>query len=344
MKINVIQISLLISLTVMSACSSDNDEDINNYERAIDFSVAVPNPPRTASTTTATINNFTVYAFTANKEYMSNVKVNRNGSKWIYTPVVYWPATPVNFFAYSPDISSSVDADDTGLTDIPNYTNTGNTDLLYAVNMNETAKSAPVVINFRHALSRVAVMLSSTNTAIAVKVHYVMYNDIYQRASFTYPRETTSASAIDVVGAWSDFALLGNVLSFAIIDNADIVTLDATPVDLTEGLLDQSFFIPQPLSELSLEGNQYVGSSIEVDCEIFDTASGARIWPTSTTPPSQLVAHSTTGRLMFPLTTATLKEWKPGHAYIYNIKIDNPEELETIDFNVTVDDYLLEEQ
>lgn len=171
-----------------------------------------------------------------------------------------------------------------------------------------------------------------------------MYNDIYQRASFTYPRETTSASAIDVVGAWSDFALLGNVLSFAIIDNADIVTLDATPVDLTEGLLDQSFFIPQPLSELSLEGNQYVGSSIEVDCEIFDTASGARIWPTSTTPPSQLVAHSTTGRLMFPLTTATLKEWKPGHAYIYNIKIDNPEELETIDFNVTVDDYLLEEQ
>lgn len=344
MKIRFIYlISIAAVSAFMSACSSDTDDEIIDYGNSIDFSVAVPNPPRSSSTTTATINNFTVYAFTADKEYMSNVKVSRNGSKWVYTPIVYWPETPVNFFAYSPDISSSVDSDGSGLTDITNYTNSGNVDLLYAVNMNESAKAAPVNINFRHALSRVAVMLSSNNPSITVKIHYVMYKNLYQRASFNYPRQTTSASAPDVVGTWSGFGLAGDVLDFAIIDNSDIVTLGITPVDLTEGTLEHSFFIPQPLVDLAFDGNVYTGNCIEVDCEIYDTASGAKIWPTVSTPPAQLVAQSGAGRLMYPVTTSALKDWKPGHAYIYNIRIDNPAELQTINFDVTVDDYELEQ-
>ncbi len=129
---------------------------------------------------------------------------------------------------------------------------------------------------------------------------------------------------------------------FYAIGEEDFVNLTTTPVDITENNLNMSFFLPQPLTKLEFDGSNYTGSYIEVDCEIFDVASGARIWPTASTPPSQLVDESPTGRLIFPMTSSAVSDWKIGHAYIYNIKIDNPTVLQPIDFNVTVDDYTLE--
>lgn len=333
----------LALLGVFAACSSQEDEPALNNGRTINFSVAVPKAPRAAATTTATIRQFTVYAFTDGKEYMSNVKVLRNGDSWTYHPTVYWPETPVNFFAYSPDISSSVDVDGSGIEDISGFTNDGTVDLLYAVNMNETAKAAPVNINFRHALSKVSVLLSSVNQALTVKVHYVLLHDIYQQGAFNFPKKTTSVDSPDIVGSWLKLGLRGDVLTFLILDQSGIATLTPMPTDLTEGHLDYSFFIPQPLDKLAYDGIRYTGNCIEVDCEIFDAATGAKIWPTPSTPASQLVAQTNVGRLMYPLTTETLDEWKPGHAYIYNIKIDNPAELQPINFNVSVDEYILEQ-
>ena len=109
-----------------------------------------------------------------------------------------------------------------------------------------------------------------------------------------------------------------------------------------ENNLNMSFFLPQPLTKLEFDGSNYTGSYIEVDCEIFDVASGARIWPTASTPPSQLVDESPAGRLIFPMTSSAVSDWKIGHAYIYNIKIDNTTVIQPIDFNLTVDDFSLE--
>lgn len=97
--------------------------------------------------------------------------------------------------------------------------------------------------------------------------------------------------------------------------------------------------IPTPLTDLSFSAAGYAGSCIEVDCEIYDADTDVKIWPNSATPPSQLVDQSECGRLMFPVTNETLKEWLPGYAYVYNIRIDNPDVLHPIEFGVTVDDY-----
>ena len=43
------------------------------------------------------------------------------------------------------------------------------------------------------------------------------------------------------------------------------------------------------------------------------------------------------------MTTELVDEWEIGHAYVYNIKIDNPDVLKPIMFDVSVDDYQLEQ-
>ncbi|WP_295729805.1 fimbrillin family protein [uncultured Muribaculum sp.] len=327
---------------IMASCSSGDETDIpmvDKADNAIAFNAMVPKAPRAASTTTATIKEFYVYAFTAGKPYMERVAVRRNGSSWTYTPVMYWPDTPVNFYAYSPNISNSPVIGDDAIGDIPAYTCDGQTDLLYAVNIGETAQASPVNMNFRHALSRVSVMLSSSNANIRVHVRYVVLHDLYHTATFYFPDATTSASSPGIIGNWQDFSLNADVALFYAMGDEDNIDLTTTPVDITENNLNVSFFIPQKLNKMSLEGSNYTGNYIEVDCEIFDSTSGVKIWPTSSTPPSQLVPETPAGRLVFPLTTSTIDQWKIGHAYIYNIKIDNPTVLQPIDFNVTVDDY-----
>lgn len=332
----------IATLAAVISCSDRDNEPTAAADGAISFGATVPKASRSTSTTTTSIKQFTVYAFTNGKPYMENVKVTRSGAGWVYSPVSYWPSTPVNFYAYSPDISNAPTVDGSTAGQIKDYSNNGTIDLLYAVNMDETAKASPVMMNFRHAMSKVNVMLSSQNAAITVKVGHVSLNNVDFKGTFTFPQATTSQSAPDNIGTWSDQKQPINILTFYAIEETDAYTLTSTPKDITEGNLNIDYMIPQPLTVLETGGNDYSGNAIQIDCEIFDTASGAKIWPNAATPPSQLIAETGYGRLLFPVTTATIKEWETGHAYIYNIQIDNPDELKPINFGVTVDEYIIE--
>lgn len=325
------------------SCSGDDSQEPRYESGAISFNATVPKVPRSEPTTTTSIKDFIVYAFTNQQPYMENVYVTRNGSSWTYSPLVYWPSTPVNFYAYSPKITNAPTATNPQLGSIPGYVNNGSTDLLYAVNIGEMAKATPVNLNFRHAMSRVSVMLSSSNPKIDVRVSYVKLINVYNQGTFIFPQVTTSQEKPDNVGSWSDLMMKNDMLVFMIIGHEHIVKLTSEPVDLTDNTLEVSYFIPQPLTPLDYSGTAYTGSGIEVDCEIFDTATGAKLWPNASTPESQLVAESPTGRLMFPVTTDAVNEWKIGHAYIYNISIDNPDVLKPIMFNVSVDEFKLEQ-
>lgn len=339
---NVHFIALILGVLTASCIGEDLPER-EDTTGTIGFNAIVPKAPRAESTTTATIKEFTVYAFTGGKPYMQNVHVTRSGSSWTYSPVAYWPSTPVNFYAFSPNITNSPSTGTPGLGTIPGYNSNGATDLLYAVNMDESPDGTPVNLNFRHALTRVSAMLSSSNPAITVHVHYVKLYNIYHQGTFDFPQATTSPEQPGNVGSWSDLTLNSDQLIFYPIDDSDIIDLTSTPVDITENNLNASFFIPQPLTQLGFDGTKYTGNGIEVDCELFDTATGTKIWPNASTPPAQLVQDSPAGRLFFPVTTTSVTEWKIGHAYVYNIKIDNPDVLKPIIFDVNVEEMQLEQ-
>ncbi|MCM1449159.1 MAG: fimbrillin family protein [Clostridiales bacterium] len=329
----------------ITACSNDEPQSVVvNKADAISFSAVVPNGSRAASTTTSTIKDFVVYAFTEGDTLMNGVTVKRSGNSWTYSPEAYWPVSPVNFYAFSPDITNSTSIKGINQTNtIPDYLNPGNVDLLYSVKTKVSQQAAPVLLNFRHALSKVSVMMSSTNQRISVKVHHISLCNIYLQGTFTFPEGSTLASTPDVVGSWSKYKNLNKSLLFYAMAAGDEVTLTTQPTDYTENNLEYSFLLPQPLSETQLVDSDYTGTFIQVDCEIFDTATGVKLWPNSHTPSYMLIPSSETGRIVYPTTSDNVKAWEPGHAYIYNIAINNPDVLDKIEFDVTVDDFNIDE-
>lgn len=321
------------------SCKEQEETNSPADASAISLSAVVPNGSRSASTSTATIQDFVVYAFTGGSTLMDGVKVTREGGSWTYSPAAYWPVTPVNFYAYSPEITSTTTFSGTTTANIPGYLNDGKTDLLYSVRKDVMQQAAPVLLNFRHALSKVSFLLSSKNPRIKVSVSYISLKNVYIEGNFTFPQTSTLASTPDVVGSWTNLKSLTNFITFAIIDTTDVVDLTPQPTDYTLSNLDCSFVIPQPLTDVQLSASGYSGNYIEIDCKITDTATGAVLWPNSHTPDYMLVPHTDTGRIVYPATTDAVKAFLPGHAYIYNIEINNPDVLDKIEFDVTVDEY-----
>lgn len=339
--LSVISAASLLALCTV-ACTDDAPAPAsvqNGNGNAIGFSALVPKTTRGAATTTSTINSFQVYAFTAGKPYMENVTVSREGATWSYSPVMYWPETPVNFYAYSPDIAHSPEVESSGLSSIVNYNNQGSTDFLYAVTLAQVAKATPVMMNFRHAMSKVNIMLSSSNSTIKVKIYHVSLLNVKQKGSFTFPSVSTASGSSDGVGVWSNQNTPYDILVFYAMSDEDLLTLTSTPVDVTENNLNVDFMIPQSLADVDFDGNEFTGNAVQIDCEIFDSASGTKIWPRADTPDYLLVPQSSAGKLVYPLTTSALRAWKIGCSYIYNIKINNPNVIRPIDFNVSVDEF-----
>lgn len=346
MKSKYLFIGIACISAIMVGCSDHNDHyESTTKGKVIALSAVAPNgSSRAASTTTATMKEFVVYAFTEGDTLMNDVKVTRSGGAWTYSPEAYWPVSPVNFYAFSPDITSSTDIEGINSTNtIPDYLNPGNVDLLYSVKTQVSQQAAPVLLNFRHALSRISVMMSSKNQRIQVKIRHISLCNLYLQGTFTFPTSSTLADTPDVVGTWSRYKNLNKTLLFYAISEGDEVTLTPVPTDYTENTLDYSFAIPQPLSETELVNSDYTGTFIQVDCEIFDTSTGAKLWPNSHTPSYMLVPSTPAGRIVYPTTSDKVKAWQPGHAYIYNIEINNPDVLDKIEFDVTVDDFSIDD-
>lgn len=325
---------------LMGACGENKTEDIPSSEGdEIRFNAAAPVATRGTPTTTATLDRFVVYAYTNGEMFMDNVLVSRQGGSWVYTPLAYWPAAPVNFYAVSPVITNTTDVGSEGNGTIPNYSNNGNIDLLYAVSLNEYSRQAPVGLNFRHAMSDVNVMLSSDNQSVVVKVGHVSLKNIFMQGTFNFPKASTTAED-GGTGRWTDLGKKQDLLLSYFFEESDFASLTQTPVNLTLNNLDVNFMLPQPLTAYSYTATAgFSGSYIQVDCEIFDKSSGKKIWPNADTPPSQLVTESDLGLMTFPLTTETVNEWKPGYSYIYNVVIDYPTDHSPIRFDVTVDEF-----
>lgn len=330
---------ILAATVFLSACSQSDEPIPTVDDNVINFSAQAPKQSRAASTTTATLQNFIVYAFTNSDLLMDGVKVSRDGGSWKYSPAVYWPATPVNFYAISPDIrengaSTSTDNVIKGVT-------MGSTDLLYAVSMNQYERATPVNLNFRHAMSRVAVNLSCSNESYKVQVDYVTLRHIVPSGDFTLPNATTSATASEAVGTWGNYGQrVDNIVYYFDIAETPLI-LTPSPVDVTEGNLEQSFYVPQELLPFNFTtSGVFSGSYVEIDCIIYDKATGEKIWPTEHTPKYLLVDQSESGRMLFPLATKKVTSWQQGYSYTYNIVINSTYSIDTIEFSPTVVDYM----
>lgn len=341
----------------LGACTSSEDipDTQDKADNAIRFAAA-SELTRAGDITTNTLTTFNVYAHTGSTSdpvtFMDNVTVNKTASNvWTYSPLQYWPAKQtVDFYAFSP---ASWLGDYDPLHPVPYDASTGTEDIVYAVSPdlsgNTGVANAQVVFNFRHALSKLTVKMSSTNTDLKVVVTNVAMDNIMTKGNFTFPTSSTAdAASPETVGKWTDQNTPTPYVLHWSQALSDQLTLTTTPTVIAAqglGRGGEMYVIPQQLTYRS----QGTGKDtyIAVQCSIYDASSGDRLWPNENTPEENLLPESTTGDglLKFPLSSSRFTEWQPGVHYIYNLVINSNEEMGAIEFgNPTVDTFIDVEQ
>lgn len=345
--------SALASAAAMGACSSDESYSgpADEASGEIRFAAATESS-RANDITTNNLTSFNVYAYTgtpaASNLFMDNVVVSKtSGNSWTYSPIKYWPANEnVDFYAFAP---TTWVGESGPLAPVPYNAVEGTEDIVYAVapDLRGAAgqPNAQVVFNFRHALSKVTVKLSSSNENLKVRVSNVALSNIMTKGNFTFPEGSTSETpSADNVGTWSDQNTpQGYVLHWS--QSADeLLDLTSTPTVIPATGLGRGgtvFTIPQTLTYRSLGAgaDDYIG----VMCVIYDAKTGTKLWPNENTPEENIVQGSTFGDgiLKFPLSTSKFSAWQPGCHYIYSLVINSNEEMGAIEFGTpTVDSFI----
>lgn len=348
----------MLSLSIAS-CSEESDIIQDNASTPADGAIrfsAHSDLSRAGDITTNNLTSFNVYAYTGTSTapvtFMDNVVVSKTASNtWSYSPLQYWPAKQsVDFYAFAPAswVSSAGP-----LAPVPYDAVTGIEDIVYAVIPNQTGNAgmvnAQVVFNFRHALSKLSIKMSSTNPDLKVLVSNVTMENIMTRGNFHFPSESTSdIPSESTVGKWTDQNTPQTYVLHWSQTLSEQLTLNTTPTVIAAtgvGRGGKMYVLPQQLSYRSHGSGR--DTYISVQCSIYDAKSGERLWPNEQTPEENLINGSTTGDglLKFALSTDRYSQWQPGVHYIYNLVINSNEEMGAIEFgNPTVDTFIDIEQ
>lgn len=330
---------LLLTFAGLASCSDENNGlTPPSYQDngAIRFAAQTSPLTRAGETTTGSLNEFSVYAYTNGQPFMSDITVSKSSDNtWTYSPVEYWPATPVNFYAFNP-INWGENSIDPSLP-LDYWDQYGNVDLIYSVLMNQTQSPLPVTFNFRHALSQVNVNLRTDNPAISIRITSVTLHNFLTKGSFSFPMQSTSAGST-AQGTWINLSGAGTYILYMAGTMDDRMTLTSTSQSANE--ISYGFVLPQSLENVSLNATGPTGQWIEIDCIIYDAETGNQLWPNPQTPPAQSVTEGgiQRGRLFFPAITDAVQSWQAGTRYLYTISINQPAGLQEIEFgNPTVE-------
>ncbi len=338
---------LLVALAAITLASCAKNEVVElNEGNAISFRAWTSNAGRVAPTTTLSIADFTVWAYTAtsNKLYMNAVEVTKDGGAWDYTPHQFWPAEELHFYAVSPSTKAGLvaaAADKVQVVDFVQELVAGSqTDLLYAVNKDEARKDTAVQVAFDHALSQISFQaLNSNNGAagIEVVIEGITVAQVNQKGTFTLPIATVT-SATDKVAtaeqaAWDvTAAQLGNFVAGMAAASQTVGDAAAELTDAAEGrllLLPQTTTAWDPAVRTS-------GSYFLVNCTVKDKTSNIYLWAVDATAGGAKQVY-------IPFAA----DWAPGKHYIYTFQFgegagydeDGEEVIVPITFDVTVDSF-----
>ena len=391
-----------IAATALASCTSDELVQVNNGNE-IKFAIAADNDSR-AATVFCNANlmpGFQVYAGYQNEGAWSTfieedlITVLSDG-KCTQSETRYWPEkgtldfyglVNLNGDGYTLESASNLDDQITWGVETPvvndftpNTDVTKQTDLLYAVATGKSSSSAPVLMNFRHALSQIEFRAKNDNPALQVFVSAVRIGQTYAKGSYTLPKLSTEDNLVDHTvdkdddyaaahenanrGTWAvdtdakaDYYVPFNEVSVAYGTTQDLtISTDGAQTNNNSLLLIpamESGSATTAWDPASDNNTAYNGTYIAVYCKILNVAGDSYDAATDVA-----VLHE--GWAVIP---ASFK-WKQGKKYIYTINFtkggnggyeetpvdpSKPEVpgtptdtpvLTGIKFQVTVDDFL----
>lgn len=305
--------ALLFILPALALASCSSDETVNAPDApGINFSAAVSNGSRAATTTSATIRDFKVTAMSdalPNLVYFKDFLVQRNGSAWNGNGKYMWPHEELKFCAYSPanaplTTTQNRSGLEMGLKDFTVSSNISDQiDLLVAQNsMKNDWIRKSVGLYFDHALSKVRFSAICSNEIMKVEVYGVKIGYINSKGNFTYPNNdgnnilNLNQTTADRV--WTNLTspkdLVMELDRPVTIQGQDYgTTLNPSKISGTSIMNDADdcfMIIPQHLraSGAWTKGDRLDGAYIGVKCKIYvrksDGDYSTLYWPTSGQP------------------------------------------------------------
>lgn len=344
----------LSAMALVTACTNDETIEMNQGD-GITFNTVAGKATRAGSeaTTTNSIKDFHVYAFTQGLEYM-NHDVTKTGDTWTYGSTKFWPESTVDFYSYSPmKIGGTVNITAEGEKKIEKYLVTGDEDFLYALNLDEKKADheakKPVNINFRHALSQIVFKIKNTNPNLTVFVDGIRVKGVENTGDFTWPTKGTaeywdgSESDTETDNSWGTWNIVYNSKEAEnnfydaditpIMEGGLVGSNEASVQDLTvktgngyKGLL----LLPQTLNpwitntgDVDTDGDpiyKITGTArVLVKCRLVDTKTSVQLWP----KPEEGAVTKFVGVSLVGETVAEADQaaqvWKQGKRYVYTL-------------------------
>lgn len=343
------------AIAAISLASCSNDETIasqaTSESNTISFRPLTAGVTRAADVTTTNLTSFFVTANIAGSPVtnyfgdttpveFSDANVGTGEGKHAstagtYTSATkyYWPSTgKLDFIAFAPATGTDITrTDSTHFSVTPNATPSAQQDFLYAVVRDQTkaANGTGVVLNFRHALSKIVIQLKNSSSDLHFTVKDVALGYIQPTGAFAPIYKTTEGSQIGfstngtlksnttiasesgyyITGA--AWAASGTVTSYSQTAGTMAYAVNATtPAALTDDMI----LIPQALTaqtgyETAGDNKgKFLGAYISVELKIQDAQNHYVVGSSE-----EYVTA------MWPLTAIT---WLPGHKYTYTVDLN----------------------
>lgn len=349
---------LAAALAVCYSCSNDETVEVN-LGNEISFRPLTNSVTRSADITTTNLTDFYVIANIAGTgtitnyfggstpETYSDADVGTGDGKHAstagtYTSTIkhYWPSTgELDFIAFAPATGTDISlTDSTNFSVTPNATPSAQRDFLYAVVRNQTkaANGTGVVLNFRHALSKVVIQLKNSNTYLHFTVKDVVIGNILPTGAFApvYKEKNGSQIGFSTNGTKISNTTIASETGYYITGAAWTTSGTATSYSQTAGttayaaysgtgdvtataLTDDMILIPQALTfkttytaqteNTPAADDPFNGAYISVELKVQDAQDHYLVGTADTYVTA-----------MWPLTALT---WLPGHKYTYTVDL-----------------------
>ena len=228
--------------------------DAQGSQRGIGFSAYTAKPTKAAQkdVTTEDFNSFQVTAIGNEAVYFDNVTFNwkKDSNVWESSPVYFWPAYKLNFYAYNTPangkFTKNITKDAQTLSFKPSTKLAEQEDLVAASATNQTQPtSGATSLTFKHYLTQVVVNAKCSNAGYKVDVEGVKLANLKDSLTFTFDVDggntAVSDGARDQDYSSSDFT-------------AKTLTAEAQEV-MTDGGTGKWYLVPQTVKAWDRENN-----------------------------------------------------------------------------------------
>lgn len=321
-----------VAAAALASCSGDDTLDANKSVYPISFRASVDKQTRASEVNAGNMNSFNVTAVGNGKTYFSNLtatapSTDNSGNSWSTDKIYYWPSYQLTFYAWSHAADgATVSVNHSGQTVTgfsPSQTVGSQKDFVVSYNTGtkENNNGGGVTMNFKHALSQIAVEAKCSNDNMKIEVLGVKLVNMATKADFTFPQAETSTGYTLAQGLWTNLSGKDDHSKAYMVKGTEPVTLTsgAQSIMFSEGSF---MLIPQQLTKwnaaAATAGTTSTGAYLAVLCRVssLNGTEETLLYPQPT--------ESDTKEDKYAFTAVGIDtNWEPGKKYTYTLDFCN---------------------